>query len=76
MIEIYFDNVCNMSCIYCWDGFSSKIQQENIKLTEENKELKHKLDIKEESLKNALEQVKMYQEQNEKLNNSDSDGNN
>jgi organic radical activating enzyme len=31
ILEIYFDNVCNMSCIYCWDGFSSKIQQENNK---------------------------------------------
>ena len=31
ILEVYFDNVCNMSCIYCWDGFSSKIQQENIK---------------------------------------------
>lgn len=31
IVEVYFDNVCNMSCIYCWDGFSSKIQQENIK---------------------------------------------
>jgi organic radical activating enzyme len=30
IVEVYFDNVCNMSCIYCWDGFSSKIQQENI----------------------------------------------
>jgi organic radical activating enzyme len=29
IVEIYFDNVCNMSCVYCWDGFSSKIQQEN-----------------------------------------------
>ena len=29
IVEIYFDNVCNMSCLYCWDGFSSKIQQEN-----------------------------------------------
>lgn len=31
IVEVYFDNVCNMSCIYCWDGFSSKIQQENIR---------------------------------------------
>jgi organic radical activating enzyme len=31
ILEVYFDNVCNMSCMYCWDGFSSKIQQENIK---------------------------------------------
>jgi organic radical activating enzyme len=31
VVEVYFDNVCNMSCIYCWDGFSSKIQQENKK---------------------------------------------
>jgi organic radical activating enzyme len=30
ILEIYFDNVCNMSCIYCWDGFSSKIEQENV----------------------------------------------
>ena len=29
IVEVYFDNICNMSCIYCWDGFSSKIQQEN-----------------------------------------------
>jgi organic radical activating enzyme len=29
ILEVYFDNVCNMSCIYCWDGFSSKIEQEN-----------------------------------------------
>ena len=31
ILEVYLDNTCNMSCIYCWDGFSSKIQQENIK---------------------------------------------
>lgn len=31
ILEIYLDNVCNMACLYCWDGFSSKIQQENIK---------------------------------------------
>jgi len=30
ILEVYLDNVCNMSCIYCWDGFSSRIQQENI----------------------------------------------
>lgn len=31
IVEIYLDNVCNLSCLYCWDGFSSKIQQENNK---------------------------------------------
>jgi organic radical activating enzyme len=31
ILEVYFDNICNMSCIYCWDGFSSKIEQENIR---------------------------------------------
>lgn len=31
IVEVYFDNVCNMSCVYCSDVFSSKIQQENIK---------------------------------------------
>lgn len=31
IVEVYLDNVCNMSCIYCWDGFSSKIQAENKK---------------------------------------------
>jgi len=31
LLEVYLDNVCNMSCLYCWDGFSSKIQQENSK---------------------------------------------
>lgn len=29
ILEVYLDNTCNMSCIYCWDGFSSRIQQEN-----------------------------------------------
>ena len=31
IVEVYLDNVCNMSCVYCWDGFSSKIQAENKK---------------------------------------------
>lgn len=31
IIEVYLDNVCNMSCVYCWDGFSSRIQAENKK---------------------------------------------
>jgi len=31
ILEVYLDNVCNMSCVYCWDGFSSRIQQENVK---------------------------------------------
>lgn len=34
IVEVYLDNVCNMSCIYCHDGFSSKIQQENEKFGE------------------------------------------
>lgn len=29
IVEVYFDNTCNLSCLYCWDGFSSKIQAEN-----------------------------------------------
>lgn len=29
IVEVYFDNVCNLSCLYCWDGFSSKIRSEN-----------------------------------------------
>lgn len=29
ILEIYLDNVCNMSCIYCHDEFSSRIQKEN-----------------------------------------------
>lgn len=31
ILEIYFDNVCNMSCLYCNASLSSKIEQENIK---------------------------------------------
>lgn len=29
IVEVYLDNVCNMKCIYCYDGFSSQIQHEN-----------------------------------------------
>ena len=29
IVEVYLDNVCNMGCIYCHDGFSSRIQKEN-----------------------------------------------
>ena len=29
ILEVYFDNVCNMSCLYCHSGFSSKIEAEN-----------------------------------------------
>lgn len=31
IVEVYLDNVCNMSCIYCEDKFSSRIQQENLR---------------------------------------------
>jgi len=31
ILEVYFDNICNMSCTYCYEGFSSRIQQENEK---------------------------------------------
>lgn len=31
IVEVYMDNVCNMACLYCWDGFSSRIQQENVR---------------------------------------------
>jgi len=31
ILEVYLDNICNMSCIYCHDGYSSQIQQENRK---------------------------------------------
>lgn len=31
ILEVYFDNVCNMSCLYCWDVLSSKIHLENQK---------------------------------------------
>lgn len=36
ILEIYFNNTCNLSCVYCYDGFSSKIEQENIKFGEFN----------------------------------------
>ena len=50
IVEIYFDNVCNMSCIYCEDKFSSRIYQENIK----HNEYKHKtLEIKNTATKSA-----------------------
>ena len=49
ILEVYLDNVCNMSCLYCWDGFSSKIYQENQKFGEfdqngvviKNRSIKH-----------------------------------
>jgi hypothetical protein len=31
IVEVYFDNTCNMSCVYCSDMHSSRIQQENTK---------------------------------------------
>lgn len=38
ILEVYLDNVCNMSCLYCWDGFSSRIYQENIRFGEFNQD--------------------------------------
>lgn len=29
IVEVYFDNTCNLRCIYCHDGFSSRIKHEN-----------------------------------------------
>jgi organic radical activating enzyme len=31
ILEIYFNNICNLSCLYCCDRYSSKIEQENKK---------------------------------------------
>lgn len=31
IVEVYFDNTCNLSCVYCHNGFSSRIHQENVK---------------------------------------------
>jgi hypothetical protein len=31
ILEIYFNNVCNMSCVYCGSWFSSKWEEENKK---------------------------------------------
>jgi pyruvate-formate lyase-activating enzyme len=31
ILEVYLDNVCNMSCVYCSDSASSRIQKENEK---------------------------------------------
>lgn len=28
LLEVYFNNVCNQSCVYCTPGFSSQIEQE------------------------------------------------
>lgn len=28
LVEVYFNNVCNQSCVYCTPGFSSQIEQE------------------------------------------------
>ena len=31
ILEVYFNNTCNLSCVYCTPNLSSKINQENIK---------------------------------------------
>jgi len=50
IVEVYLDNICNMSCIYCEDKFSSRIQQENLRYGN----FKHKtLEIKNQSSKTA-----------------------
>ena len=38
IVEIFAQNTCNFSCIYCNDQLSSKIQQENLKFGEFNKD--------------------------------------
>lgn len=51
MMEIYFSNLCNMSCIYCKPELSSKWVEENRKFGEHN----IKLDILNETYSNRLE---------------------
>lgn len=34
ILEVYFDNACNMACLYCSPFYSSKIHQENVKFGE------------------------------------------
>ena len=35
MLEVYFTNTCNMSCVYCGPHFSSQWEAENIKFKKE-----------------------------------------
>jgi hypothetical protein len=37
IVEIFAQNTCNLSCVYCFPDLSSKIEQENIKFGEFNK---------------------------------------
>ena len=38
LLEVYFSNLCNMSCTYCSAKFSSVIQHENEKFGEFTKD--------------------------------------
>lgn len=37
IVEVYFSNLCNMSCIYCNEKYSTVWEQENIKYNEPNR---------------------------------------
>lgn len=51
ILEIYFSNVCNLKCVYCFPFFSSQINQENTKFgpfAKNNVQLPGPYDIPEE----------------------------
>lgn len=47
MVEVYFSNLCNMSCIYCSDKYSTVWEQENIKYNDPNRSVITPVDSKE-----------------------------
>jgi hypothetical protein len=47
-LEVYFNNQCNLSCIYCSPKFSSKIAAENLKYDPENSELQNVLNYRKD----------------------------
>lgn len=59
ILELYLDNVCNMSCLYCWEGFSSKIYNENKKFGE--------FDQEGVVIKNSVERHPQYDEMLDQL---------
>ena len=67
ILEVYFDNACNMACLYCHSGFSSRIEAENNKFGRYNEHgivIENREEFSEENRKTYAEQFWEWMESN------------
>jgi len=59
IVEVYYENTCNLACIYCSERFSSKIEMENDRFLGKDRKKEIRVPYKEELYQQFLEWLRV-----------------